>query len=144
MHNSYETEYRFFNDNDSYTQSTSTEEKKTSLRRKKKRSGYKPWMSYVNKYSLLSNQQRDSLELFFINNQVRLTRKNIRSIAGELRISYKKIINYIYERNYEHLLVKEGPEENLIDDIKRIRRDLVQSWEVYEEVCKIFQNEIGR
>lgn len=101
-------------------------------------------MSYVNKYSLLSNQQRDSLELFFINNQVRLTRKNIRSIAGELRISYKKIINYIYERNYEHLLVKEGPEENLIDDIKRIRRDLVQSWEVYEEVCKIFQNEIGR
>lgn len=103
----------------------------------------KPWMSYVNKYSLLSNQQRESLDLFFLNNQVRLTRKNIRSIASELKISYKKIINYIYEKNYDHLLIKEGPEEKYIHDIKSIGRDLKQSWDVYQEVSKIFRNEMG-
>lgn len=103
----------------------------------------KPWMSFVNKYSLLTNHQRESLDLFFLSNQVKLTRKNIRSIATELKISYKKIINYIYEENYDHLLVKDGVEERYIHDIKSIKRSLEQTWSVYLEVSKIFKKEMG-
>lgn len=101
---------------------------------------YKPWMNYVNKYSLLSNDQRESLDLFFINNQIKLTKKNIRSIASELKISYKKIINYVYEKNYEHMLVIETAEDNFLYNLNYINRELEYTWERYLEMAKYFRD----
>ncbi|KAM0685178.1 hypothetical protein COBT_003613, partial [Conglomerata obtusa] len=71
---------------------------------KKKIPYTKPWMHYVDKYSLLSASQKESLDMYFLSNQVKLSRKNLRHISKELQISYKKIINYVYERDYDHLI----------------------------------------
>ncbi|KAM0674858.1 hypothetical protein GVAV_001677 [Gurleya vavrai] len=79
----------------------------------------KPWMNYVDKYSLLSNKQKEALDMYFISNQVKLSRKNLRHISKELKISYKKIINYVYERDYDHLIVKEDFVDENIADLKK-------------------------
>lgn len=104
---------------------------------------HKPWMNYVNKYSLLSNKQKEALDLFFLHNQVKLTRKNLRTIASELKISYKKVVNYIYEKNYDHMLVNEMPEEKEVFNMAGIIKELEHSWEIYTEMARYFRDQMG-
>lgn len=102
----------------------------------------KPWMNYVNKYAILTNAQRDSLDLYFINNQIKINRKNIRTIASDLKISYKKVVNYIYEKNYDHLLVNDGEEQG-IGDLRRITREIERQWKIYGTMAVYFRKEMG-
>lgn len=104
----------------------------------------KPWMSYVDKYSLLSNAQKEALDMYFLSNQIKLSRKNLRHISKELKISYKKIINYVYERDYGHLILKEDENDYNIAELNTIRKEINYIWQNYLESAEFFAKNIKR
>ncbi|KAM0678824.1 hypothetical protein BDAP_000609 [Binucleata daphniae] len=121
-----------------YTNPVYNEQKENVKMYNRKKIYEKPWMFYVDKYSLLSNQQKEALNMYFLSNQIKLSRKNLRHISKELKISYKKIINYVYERDYGHLILKEDENDYNIAELNMIRKELNHTWDMYLESSDYF------
>lgn len=90
-----------------------------------------PWKKNVMSYRLLNSDQILKLEKYFIENNLKFNKVNIRKMSKNLKMPYNRALNYIYNKykNSEKSIINYN--QNCLNQLKAINEKIDKMWMKY-------------
>lgn len=101
-----------------------------------------PWKHSVVKYTILSKNQIEELEMEFIKRRMNFSKNNIKEVSKDLKIPFKRAYNYLHNKFKltDNRILKKTTRG--IRELEKINLRNEQVWRDYLEACRVIDGEL--